>query len=465
MSQSPLARSTRRSLPAFAHPPSRLSKSHTTDSLSPSSASSTPSKSTLTPSKSSRASFKTDNTPASSLRYRDASTSTLPRTPDVSSQVGTPTGNGLGNGDGRDRRDRTPHTPIHYSPFATSTPDAGLSKSASIPFDMAGSAKAARRAEQDKERRKSVGAVETPNKRKRLVRQKSTLKRLSELPQSVVDYTLLHFPTSIHAILPPAHLANPISLVLHTIHFLLVAPLFSERDEPSSILRSGREGVGAGGRWGRWEDEQKARGRGLAGGWTMVVFTLLLVALAAANSIYLFTRFRTYDMQMRSAQEPVSSPNASPVPAPKRSDTPDDPFVEPSPERQESNSNTAILRTTGKLALTVVKWTCRAVMSGLGRPSSSPADFCLNFFCAYPPSAPLLTHLLTPLHPLLTPLIHLTSALLLSHLATSFSQLVKDRLVLSAEVMREYDRRFVYKRVFASRVDRSVQTSQAEMVF
>jgi hypothetical protein len=42
---------------------------------------------------------------------------------------------------------------------------------------MAGSAKAARRAEQDKERRKSVGAVETPNKRKRLVRQKSTLKR------------------------------------------------------------------------------------------------------------------------------------------------------------------------------------------------------------------------------------------------------------------------------------------------
>lgn len=86
----------------------------------------------------------------------------------------------------------------------------------------------------------------------------------------------------------------------------------------------------------------------------------------------------------------------------------------------------------------------------------------LNRYSAYPPSAPLLTHLLTPLHPLLTPLIHLTSALLLSHLATSFSQLVKDRLVLSAEVMREYDKRFVYKRVFASRVDRSVQTSQGE---
>jgi (2Fe-2S) ferredoxin len=29
--------------------------------------------------------------------------------------------------------------------------------------------------------------------------------------------------------------------------------------------------------------------------------------------------------------------------------------------------------------------------------------------------------------------------------------------------MREYDRRFVYKRVFASRVDRSVQTHEGEL--
>jgi hypothetical protein len=39
----------------------------------------------------------------------------------------------------------------------------------------------------------------------------------------------------------------------------------------------------------------------------MFVFTLLLVALAAANSIYLFTRFRTYDMQMRSVRVLVFS--------------------------------------------------------------------------------------------------------------------------------------------------------------
>lgn len=79
---------------------------------------------------------------------------------------------------------------------------------------------------------------------------------------------------------------------------------------------------------------------------------------------------------------------------------------------------------------------------------------------AYPPSAPLLTSLLVPRHPFLTPLLHFTSAALLSHLAASFQQLVKDRMLLSAEVMREYDKRFVYKKLFAPKVDRMVQTEE-----
>jgi hypothetical protein len=87
------------------------------------------------------------------------------------------------------------------------------------------------------------------------------------------------------------------------------------------------------------------------------------------------------------------------------------------------------------------------------------------FSSAYPPTAPLQTYLLTPLHPLLTPLLHLTSAVLLTYLSQHFRQLVRDRMVLSAEVMREYDRRFVYKRVFASKVDRSCQTEEAESLW
>lgn len=33
-------------------------------------------------------------------------------------------------------------------------------------------------------------------------------------------------------------------------------------------------------------------------------------------------------------------------------------------------------------------------------------------------------------------------------------------MFLSAEVMREYDQRFVYKKVFSSRVDRGVMTNE-----
>lgn len=62
------------------------------------------------------------------------------------------------------------------------------------------------------------------------------------------------------------------------------------------------------------------------------------------------------------------------------------------------------------------------------------------------------------------PILHLIVSFLLSHLAHSYAQLVKDRMVLSAEVMKEYDRRFVYKKVFGMRVDRSVQTEQGELI-
>lgn len=44
---------------------------------------------------------------------------------------------------------------------------------------------------------------------------------------------------------------------------------------------------------------------------------MLLFALTAANAAWLFTRYRVYDMQLRSGREPMRSPHASPVPAPK----------------------------------------------------------------------------------------------------------------------------------------------------
>lgn len=117
MSQSPLAPSARRQLPRFAHTPSQLAKSTSSRHLSASSSSQTSQIGLTTTSKTSH---------------------------DTSS---------------------VPHTPkITYSPYATSSPHGGLSKSTSIPFDMAGSARAGRKAEQDRARGVLNGAMEEPEK-------------------------------------------------------------------------------------------------------------------------------------------------------------------------------------------------------------------------------------------------------------------------------------------------------------
>ncbi|KAL7422503.1 hypothetical protein Q5752_003151 [Cryptotrichosporon argae] len=436
MSQSPLARSTRRPLQAFAHPPSRLSRSHAAGDAPDSSPS---------PSTNAFASSSNHNafaTPPREPRHRSTGTGTL----------------------------FSPAPKILYSPYATSTPPAGLSKSTSIPFDMAASARAARKAEAADQ-----GGVEgTPVvKPKRFVRTKPLWQRIAEAPRNVLDSAVFHFPTTVDDILPPAQYANPIALATHAIHYLLLAPLFVYNKQPQSILRSSaRSGVDS--RWDRIEQEATARS-GMIGGRAAFLLTALLLALAVANSVYLFTRFKTYDMQLRSAQEPVHSPHASPVSAPRAAAT------LAQPEEGEETGGQKAGRLAKLVVISLIRWSYAGVLSAFGRrpplaSSSSgddkiqslrvwePPEFCLAFFCALPPSAPVLSYLLTPRHPFITPLLHATTCFLLAHLATAFAQLVKDRMLLAAEVMREYDRRFVYKRVFASRVDRGVGTHEAELV-
>lgn len=168
MSQSPLNRSTRRPLQPFAHVPSRLSTQP-----------STPESSGATESPSAgRASIATPSS-SKSLGKARASHVSAGTSTDSPSQDHTPTiTRSRTNGDFTTpvRRDTgrasTAHTPIHYSPYALSTPPAGMSKSASTPFDMVASAKAARVASERKalngpgdgmqgksERRKSRGFV------------------------------------------------------------------------------------------------------------------------------------------------------------------------------------------------------------------------------------------------------------------------------------------------------------------
>ncbi|WVQ95248.1 hypothetical protein IAU59_002343 [Kwoniella sp. CBS 9459] len=466
MSQSPLARQTRKSLPAFAHPPSRLSKSTSSHQLAQEVDSPSPSPVHSTPSSS-----------ATKLLNLSTPTPTPSRdTPTRYRNVGS----------------STPHTPkILYSPYATSTPPQGLSRSSSIPFDMAASAKAAKRYEE--ERRLSTPVVDTGVKKKRFVRKKPIWQRIAGIPSTIYDKFIFHTPTSIADVLPDEHLANPISLGINIIHYLLVAPLFSVKDELSSVLRSGREPSGVSRRWDEWENAGKVASTSLIGGWAKFTILLFLLILAVGNAAYLFTRFRTYDMQLRSGQDPVHSPHASPVAAPKvKHATQDedskvfDQPVHSSTDHSHRAGAVKYMMLAGKGLLFLINFAFHSMLSAFGKPQKDaprlgtfgqsedkiqslrvwdPPEFCLAFFCAFPPTAPLLTHLLVPLHPLLTPLLHLSTTFLLSQLAQSYAQLVKDRMLLSAEVMREYDQRFVYKRVFANRVDRGVGTNEAEMVW
>ncbi|WRT68723.1 uncharacterized protein IL334_005703 [Kwoniella shivajii] len=451
MSQSPLARTARRSLPAFAHPPSKLSKAHSSRDLAEDdSPISTPSH---TPAASSSRQSLATPSRETPTKYRNANTS-------------------------------TPLTPkIHYSPYALSTPPQGMSRSSSIPFDMAASAKAARRAEDNS--RSSTPVPDTQSKKKRFVRKKALWQRISSIPSSLYDKFAFATPNSVYDILPDEHLANPISLGIHTLHYLLVFPFFSYQDEYHSVLRHGREPSGVSGRWDRWENEGKGKAIGLIAGWSKYIILVLLLLLSVGNAAYLFTRFRTYDMQLRSGQEPIHSPHASPVPAPKVKTQPDeDIFASLSTEPPYAGTS-KYLKLAGRALVFIVKFTFHAILSAFGKPPKDiprftgfgtddkiqslrvwdPPEFCLAFFCAFPPISPLLTHLLVPLHPIYVPLLHLSTTFLLSQLAQSYAQLVKDRMLLSAEVMREYDQRFVYKRVFANRVDRGVGTNESEIIW
>ena len=105
-----------------------------------------------------------------------------------------------------------------------------------------------------------------------------------------------------------------------------------------------------------------------------------------------------------------------------------------------------------------------------------PPDFNLLFFwyalhaklsltdSYFPPPAPLLSYLLYPSHPFLTPFLHLIITLQTLYLTRHFQQLVKDRQYLTAEVMREYDQRFVYPKVFAMTSDKGVMTHEGKAI-
>lgn len=173
MSQSPLARK-RKSLTAFSRAPSQLSRSVSTlsnladiDSSPPSSSQPADQNAFATPTR--------ERKPRRESR-RESDIRDSPRQPSPTRYRSSGAGGAWDSP--ADTPGKTPHR-IIYSPYAT--PPAGLSRSSSIPFDMAASAAAARKTE---ERLRAAagngnGGPSTPGgaKKQRFVRRKALWQR------------------------------------------------------------------------------------------------------------------------------------------------------------------------------------------------------------------------------------------------------------------------------------------------
>ncbi|KAN0063016.1 hypothetical protein ACQY0O_004179 [Thecaphora frezii] len=204
--------------------------------------------------------------------------------------------------------------------------------------------------------------------------------------------------------------------------------------------------------------------------WTSVGLSLALVAISAYNAYVLFTSRRSYRLWMRSEKDEIRSENARLVPT-----YVDDDEHTPSIKDRLVAAALQLLRD-----VPIVGWFVPAPSP----PSTPSADQVkiheLNVWLA--PEVPLrIFSVYSPAHALwwqFASLLGVTSAVtwllglaLISlfalqthYLARAYAALVKDRILLAAEVMHEYDEKFVLPRAMPMVRDASTMTSQAETV-
>ncbi|CDO72912.1 hypothetical protein BN946_scf185002.g97 [Trametes cinnabarina] len=187
---------------------------------------------------------------------------------------------------------RTPRTRLVYPISPVTSP----SLSASQPFDW--QAARSRRPppystpiSSKRNKRPSDGGtpgIGTPGKR--VVRKKSLYERIASIP-SQISFEISQFPNNVP--LPSPH--NSAWIIGGTMHFLhLCVRVAQIRKVPDSDL--GWEDMYREGEGESWFD------------WT-VPMTFLLISASVLNALVLFTRTRTYYLNL--AHEPVSSPHAS----------------------------------------------------------------------------------------------------------------------------------------------------------
>lgn len=207
-----------------------------------------------------------------------------------------------------------------------------------------------------------------------------------------------------------------------------------------------------------WEDMYREGEGDFWFDWTILVSTMLIAA-SVLNTFYLFTRTKLYRLHRQ--PEPVSSPNARFVSA------------QLDFEPLEPPSLVSHLRSGVRYAL-ACSW---RFLLGMQLPASprdipgrtsrlqqlevwTPGELETTLFTVYSPAHAFLWMATESSNWVLTLIIMCIVGIQLNAMTYAFHTLLKDKEIIAAEVMNEYNQGFVYPRINPIRKDVAVMTER-----
>ncbi|KAG6814350.1 hypothetical protein H0H92_010935 [Tricholoma furcatifolium] len=311
-------------------------------------------------------------------------------------------------------RHSTPRSRVSLAAYRSPASTPSISSSIPFDWDAARSRKAPPYGTPNQKSR--INASATPAKR--VIRKKGFVERITAIP-SRIAFEISQFPNNIP--LPAPQTAGRLAGgFLHFVH--LCVRVSQTRKVPDSDLG--------------WEDMYREDE-----GASWFDWARLLIAAAVLNAVYLFTRIRLYRLHRR--PEPVSSPNARFVSAQLDFDPLE---VPPLKSRIASTLWFAFSYSW--------RWLLGMKLPARGQVTGKAARVQQMEVWAPGTQETVLFTVYSPAHALLW----------LHALTYSYSTLVKDKEIIAAEVMNEYNEVFVYPRVMPIRKDVAVMTHESEIV-
>jgi len=299
--------------------------------------------------------------------------------------------------------------------------------------------------------------------RKAIIRKKGLIERVTDIPSRVM-FEISLFPHNLPLPAPKTS-AWLIGTLLHTLHFFV---------RVSQIRATAASDVG-------WEDLYWERSQQSWFDWTVPTTCMLLIA-STLNALHLFSRTRTYQLHRRTRADPVNSMHTTFVPSPRRdSEAASD---EPVPKSTFAGRIVGVLlyvllalwRVLVSMVRFLLGWSA-ASPSTSSTPQGVPAEAIQRLEMWVPGELErTLLGVYSPVHALLWMCTGSTNWVLMcvvmcvvgvqtGTLIEAYEGLVKDKAILAAEVMHEYNEGFVYPKVNPVRRDVAVMTHESEMVF